>query len=131
MRWSAAAGWVGVVLAVVACGVLVPPAISRARAEHKDLKEQRARTVQINTLRPALSAAGGTGLIRGCGEPLTRLEYQSIVAFALGVNVGQVGWKYGPAIQSSRPIVLITPGHGRWKVQALHQPHGACRRLPA
>jgi hypothetical protein len=130
VRWSAATGWAGVALAVVACAVLVPSAVSRARAEHKDLNGQRARTAQINALRPALSAAGGAPLVRACGEPLTRLEYQSIVAFTLGVNVGQVGWKYGPAIHSSRPIVLITPGHGRWKVQALHQPHGACRRLP-
>jgi hypothetical protein len=130
LRWSAAAGWAGVALAVVACVVLVPTAVSRARAEHKDLKEQRARTFQINALRPALSAAGGAALVRACGEPLTRLEYQSIVAFTLGVNVGHVGFKYGPAVHSSRPIVLITPGHGRWKIQALHQPHGTCRRLP-
>ena len=110
--------------------VLVPTAVSRARAEHKDLGGQRARTVQINALRPALSAAGGAALVRACGEPLTRLEYQSIVAFTLGVNVAHVGWKYAPAIHSSRPIVLITPGHGRWKIQALHQRSSACRRLP-
>ena len=130
VRWSAAAGWAGVALACVACVVLVPTAVSRARAEHKDLREQRARTVQINALRPALSAAGGAALVRACGEPLTRLEYQSIVAFTLGVNVAHVGWKYAPAIHSSRPIVLITPGHGRWKIQALHQRSSACRRLP-
>ncbi len=130
VRWSAVAGWAGAALACVACVVLVPTAVSRARSERKDLRQQRVRTVQINALRPALSAAGGAALVRACGEPLTRLEYQSIVAFALGVNVGHVGFKYGPAVHSSRPIVLITPAHGRWKIQALHQPHGACRRLP-
>ncbi len=131
-RWGTAAGWAGIAVAAIGCALLVPIAVSHARSEHRDLHEQRLRTAQINRLRPTLAAAGGAALIRSCGEPLTRLEYQSIVAWTLRVNVTEVGWKYGPAIASSRPIVLITPGaHGRWKVQALHQPHGACRRLPA
>ena len=131
VRWSVAAGWAGAALAIVACAVVVPSAVSHASAAHKDVIAQRVRTDQINRLRPVLQAAGGAALIRACGEPLTRLEYQSIVAWTLGVNVGHVGWKYGPAIASSRPIVLITPGsHGGWKVQAMHQPAGACRRLP-
>jgi hypothetical protein len=42
-----------------------------------------------------------------------------------------VGFKYTPAIQSGRPIVLFTPlSHGGWKVQALHQRAAACRGLP-
>lgn len=132
VRWGPVAAWAGVVVAAIGCAALVPSAVSHARSEHRDLSKERRRTAQINALRPALNAAGGAALIRSCGEPLTRLEYQSIVAWTLGVNVGHVGWKYGPAIHSSRPIVLITPGrHGGWKVQALHQPHGACRRLPA
>ena len=130
-RMSVALGWAGVALVLVICGALGPSAVSHARAEHKDLREQRLRTAQINRLRPAMAAAGGAALIRACGEPLTRLEYQTVVAFTLGVNVSKVGWKYGPAIQSGRPIVLISPGHRGWKIQALHQPHGSCRRLPA
>jgi hypothetical protein len=133
VRWSASASaaWAGVALAVACCAVVAPTAVSHARAAHKDIVAQRVRTAQINRLRPAVSAAGGAALIRACGEPLTRLSYQSIVAWTLGVNVSAVGWKYGPAIASSRPIVLITPRRaGGWKVQALHQPPGACRRLP-
>ncbi len=132
VRSSAAAGWAGVGLAVVCCAVVVPTAVSHARAAHKDIVAQRLRTAQINRLRPAVSAAGGAALVRSCGEPLTRLSYQSIVAWTIGVNVGQVGWKYGPAVASSRPIVLITPRRsGGWQVQALHQPPGPCRRLPS
>jgi hypothetical protein len=120
------------VAAVVAiCAALVPTAVSHARAEHRDLHAQRARTDEINALAPALRAAGGAALIRSCGEPLTRLEYQTIVAWTLHVNVAKVGWKYGPAIASGRPIVLITPRTHGWKIQAMHQPPGACRRLPA
>src|SRR5436305_1305991 len=65
------------------------------------------------------------------GEPLTRLEYQTVLAWTLHVNVARVGFKYTPAIHSGRPIVLFTPtSHGGWRVQALHQRVRACRRLP-
>jgi hypothetical protein len=62
---------------------------------------------------------------------LTRLEYQTILAWTLHLNVVRVGYKYGPAIASGRPIVLFTPlPHGGWKVQALHQRLAICRSLP-
>ena len=77
-----------------------------------------------------INRLGGAARLRGCGEPLTRLEYQSILAWNLDVNVATVGFKYGPAIASNRPIVLFSPvPAGGWKVQALHQQCG-CRSLP-
>jgi hypothetical protein len=45
-------------------------------------------------------------------------------------NVATVGFKYGPAIHSGRPVVLFTPGrHGGWKVRRVHQRLNGCRRL--
>ena len=74
---------------------------------------------------------GGPARFKPCGEPLTRLEYQTVLAWTLHVNVARVGFKYTPAIHSGRPIVLFTPtSHGGWRVQALHQRVRACRRLP-
>jgi hypothetical protein len=78
-----------------------------------------------------VSRYGGPARFRPCGEPLTRLEYQTILAWTLHVNVAAVGYKYGPAIASGRPIVLFTPfSHGGWHVQALHQRVASCRSLP-
>ena len=69
-----------------------------------------------------------SGRLKPCGEPLTRLEYQTVVAWTLHVNVATVGWKYGPAIHSHRPIVLFTPlVHGGWKIEAMHQRLASCR----
>lgn len=131
VRWGAAAAWAGIAVAVVGCALLLPSIVSHVRATRVDLREQRARTKLINRLRPTLNAAGGAALIRSCGEPLTRLEFQTVVAWTLGVNVARVGWKYAPAIRSSRPIVLISPGRrGGWRLRALHQRPGPCRRLP-
>ncbi len=69
--------------------------------------------------------------MRSCGEPLTRLEWQTILAWNLRINVVKIGFKYGPAIRRRLPIVLFTPtSTGGWRVQALHQAAPQCRSLP-
>ena len=95
------------------------------------LKAQRARTKQINRLSDTVSRLGGTARLNACGEPLTRLEYQTILAWTLKINVVKIGFKYGQAIRHGNPIVLFTPlSHGGWKVHALHQRRPSCRSLP-
>jgi len=124
-RWAAPA------LVVVIVAALVPPALSRARSEHHDIHVQRARTAEIGKLTTVISRLGGPNRLKPCGEPLTRLEYQTILAWNLHVNVATVGYKYGPAIASNRPVVLFTPyPHGGWLVQALHQRLPSCQSLP-
>jgi hypothetical protein len=131
-RLSSAVGIAAVAVTVVAVASLVPPALSDARAEHKDLVAQRARTKEIGQLAGVIGRLGGAARLRACGEPLTRLEYQSILAWNLHVNVAEVGFKYGPAIDSGRPIVLFSPQpQGGWKIQALHQRRADCRSLPS
>jgi hypothetical protein len=130
-RISRVAGWAGIALAAVIVLALVPPAVSRARSEHRDIREQRARTAEIGKLTGAISGLGGASRLEPCGEPLTRLEYQTILAWNLHVNVATVGYKYEPAIHSGRPIVLFTPiSTGGWRVQALHQRLPGCSSLP-
>jgi hypothetical protein len=126
-----APSWAGIPIVVLIVAALLPTALSRARAEHKDLKIQRARTQQVNRLTATIRHYGGAARLRSCGEPLTRLQWQTILAWNLRINVAKIGWKYGPAIQSGRPIVLITPtSNGSWRVQALHQVARHCRSLP-
>ena len=121
----------GVVLAVLIAGSLVPAAISRARDERKDLRVQRARTKTINRLSGVVSRLGGPGRLRPCGEPLTRLlEYQTVLAWTLRLNVSSVGYKYARAIRRGDPVVLYSPGRHGWRVRAFHQRLPQCRRLP-
>ncbi len=122
--------WLAVVLVIVVA--LLPPALSRARSEHHDIRGQRLRTAEIGKLSTVVASLGGPGRFKGCGEPLTRLEYQTILAWTLRQNVSKVGYKYGPAVASGRPIVLFTPRpQGGWLVQALHQTTATCRSLPS
>jgi hypothetical protein len=130
-RLSAASAWVGVALVALLVAGLVPAGISRARLERRDLQVQRARTKEIDRLAGVVGRLGGAGRIDACGEPLTRLEYQTILAWTLHVNVATVGFKYGQAIQHGNPLVLFTPlPQGGWKVQSVHQRQPSCMSLP-
>jgi hypothetical protein len=122
--------WVGIGLAVVLAAGLVPTAITHARAEHRDLKQQRLRTTQIRRLTPAINRLGGVARLASCGEPLTRLEYQTMLAYTLNLNVSRVGFKYGQAIAHGNPIMLFTPTSHGWLIQAMHQTAPQCRSLP-
>jgi hypothetical protein len=128
--WSVPSwAWIGLIVVIVVA--LLPPALNRARYEHKDIAAQRLRTAEIGKLLTVVASLGGPSRLQQCGEPLTRLEYQTILAWTLRVNVATVGYKYGPAVASHRPIVLFTPyPHGGWLVQALHQTRPGCTTLP-
>jgi hypothetical protein len=129
-RLPSAPAWIGAALVVLIFASLAPAALSRARLEHRDLRDQRLRTQEINRLVGTVARLGGPARFWPCGEPLTRLEYQTIVAWTLRVNVATVGFKYGSAIHGTRPVVLFTPMQRGWEVQALHQRRAQCLALP-
>ncbi len=126
-------GATATVAGAVAVGLLVigllPPALSAARTEHKDLHVQHARTTELGKLTSIIHQYGAARL-RTCGEPLTRLEYQTALAYTLGVNVSKIGFKYGQAIGHGNPIVMYTPTSDGWIVQADHQVSAFCKSLP-
>ncbi len=133
-RLGAMAGSAATAVGAVAVGLLVigllPPALSAARTEHKDIHVQRARTIQLGKLNSVIGQLGGAARLRACGEPLTRLEYQTALAYSLGVNVSKIGFKYGQAIAHGNPIVMFTPVSGGWQVLAMHQVTPSCKALP-
>lgn len=131
-RLSAPVGIGAAVLVPAVIASILPALVQDVRAERADLRDQRARTAEINALSALIAHYGGAARLHACGEPLTRLEYQSILAWNLRLNVAAIGWKYGPAVASSRPIVLFDPQPGGgWALHALHQRLAACRSLPA
>ncbi len=124
--------WAGAALVALLVIGLIPPAISAAHNEHKDILHQRKRTAEIQRLSTVITALGGAARVRACGEPLTRLEYQTALAYTLGENVKQIGFKFGQAIAHGNPIILFTPyatGIG-WQVRPMHQTAPGCRSLP-
>ena len=123
---------VGVVCAAALVAGVVGPELSQARAEHRDIVTQRARTTEIDDLSGVIARLGGPARIRACGEALTRLEYQTLLAYTIGENVSRVGFKFPQPGHPDNPIVLLTPaptGTG-WSVRAMRQTRPQCRSLP-
>lgn len=119
--------WAGLALTASLVASLVPAAISRVRLERRDLGQQHLRTAEINRLASAVDGLGGVTRLKACGEPLTHLEYQTVLAWTLRVNVAKVGFKYPKAIRRGNPIVLFTPvPTGGWRVTAMHQLLASC-----
>jgi hypothetical protein len=120
----------GVALAAVLVATLVPRAVSRARLERRDLHAQRLRTKEINRLATDVSRLGGPARLTACGESVTRLEYQTILAWTLRLNVAAIGFKYGEALGHGTPVVLYTPRpRGGWVIRGVHQRRPSCRSL--
>jgi hypothetical protein len=124
--------WAGIAVVAVLFAVMVPIALGQAHTERKDLKHERYRTVTIGRLTRAISVLGGYQRIRACGEPVTTVEYVSILAYLVKMNVGDVGHRPAFELAQSYPIVMFTPLHSGWRVYPWHTAADklrSCRKL--
>lgn len=132
--------WAGIPIVVVLVGALVPGAVARVRAEHQDLRHERARTHQITLLTTATTALGGAHHVGDCGQPVTDVAYMSPLAWLYHRDVGSVGGLQQHVMAAelrnpALPKVLITPlAKGGWAFRPWHtRPSqvAACRGLHA
>jgi hypothetical protein len=118
--------WAGAVIAAVLVLAMIPGAVSRAHAEHRDLAHERARTHEISLLATVTSAIGGAHHVLDCGQPVTDVGYVSSLAWLYHLDVGSVGGLQqhvegaelrNPAI----PKVIFNPlTQGGWNVEPWH-----------
>jgi hypothetical protein len=123
--WSVLPRWAGVPLAAVLLVVMVPQAVSRARAEHKDINHERERTKEINRLGATIQALGGPARVLACGHPVLNVEYVSIMAWYLHQNTGHIGYRPKIELAKTRPDVLFTAFPNGWGITPHHQPAGS------
>jgi hypothetical protein len=111
---------------------LIPYLHEDERVSRRQVSDQRANAALVSRLDDLIRDVGGAKTIRRCGQPVGPVGNQSLLAWALDMNVGNVGYKPGPAIRSGRPVVVFKPhGHG-WSVRAWHPRPGdraRCVRL--
>jgi hypothetical protein len=77
-------------------------------------------TRQIDRLHAVIANEGGAKRILACGQPVTEVAFQPILAWQLGQNVADVGWDPRRWIAEGKPIVLFEPQGEGWKVQPIN-----------
>jgi hypothetical protein len=121
--------WAGIPVAVILLAVMIPQGISQARAEHKDISHERARTVEINKLGAAIAALGGPSRILSCGHPVLNVEYVSVMGWYLHQNTGDIGYRPVVELGYKRPTVLFTTFRNGWGITPYYETTTACQRL--
>ena len=117
------------VAAVVALVVaFVPAARQRVQAVEAQLPIAHKAARELTRLESVIARLGGASRIKACGQPVTLLGYQSEVAWAVGLSVGNVGFQPGASIRSGRPIVLLKPHDDGWQIRP-YNTSGPCRLL--
>lgn len=118
--WPAPLRWLTVVPVMALVVLLAPAARSRARVVHGELHAAVHAAKEMSRLEAVISKDGGPAAIKACGQPVTLLGYQSEVAWAVGLSVGNVGFKPGASIDEGTPIVLLKPHDAGWQVRPYH-----------
>lgn len=116
----AAAAAASILLVALLAVSLVPTAHRRIRTARSDISEARFAGRQIVRLQGVIAKDGGADRIRACGQPVTLVGLQSKLAWAIGLNVGNVGYRPGRAIRSGMPIVFFRPHLDGWQVRPIH-----------
>jgi hypothetical protein len=119
-RGGALMRWVPPIAVALLVASLVPAARSRARVTHGELHVAHHAALEFRRLEEVISAGGGAKRIKSCGQPVTLVGYQSEVAWALDMNVGNVGFKPGKSIQEGIPIVVFKPHESGWQLRPFH-----------
>ena len=99
-----------------------------------DLPLAKGNGRQNRRLIGVVGQIGGGSAVRACGKPATIPGTQSTLAWAVGLNVGDVSNHIGRAIRKGRPVVAFSPHDHGWHVRVYNQPPAQatrCDRLRA
>lgn len=119
----------GPLVVVGILAVLVPFAHVREFRVREQLPAVRNFGVRVGHLTSAVHRAGGPRTILACGEVAARNQYQSQLAWAMGLNVSQVYFKPTLLLRVHRRMVLFTQvGLNGWRVAPYNVPASMAAR---
>ena len=124
--------WVAVAAVAALVVTLVQPARKRARLAHNGILAGQKWSRQINRLHNVIADAGGPQRVLACGNPVTRVSWQSILAWTMDQNVVDVGWNPRAEVERNIPIVFFRPHLTGWVVRPINIPRSrraACAGL--
>jgi hypothetical protein len=122
------AGLAGALAVVALLASLVSPVWTQGRRLQREISDVRVNATKIERLAAVIGRDGGAARILACGQPVSLVGYQSTLAYYVGLNVGDIGYKPGKAIDSGKPIVFFKPHLLGWQVRPNHA-HTDCRQL--
>ncbi len=131
-RTSKVLRWLGPVVALGLIVALAPAARSRVRTVRFLIDDSRHSATQIDRLHRVIDKEGGADVIKACGQPVSLIGFQSTVAYYVGLNVGNVGFRPGKSIGRGDQIVLFKPHDNGWQVRLYNVPASAkaqCNQL--
>jgi hypothetical protein len=112
--------WAGPVAVLALIVSLTPYARDDVRITHAQIIKQASDATRLSRLQSVIAREGGAARILACGQPVTFVGFQSTLAWELGMNVGNVGYKPGRSIDLGTPIVVFRPQPLGWSVTPYH-----------
>ncbi len=124
--------WLEIAVVMVLLASLYPYLDHEGRIVRRQVTAQRTFARQLDRLAGVVARVGGAGEILACGQPVTLVQFQSTVAWEVGLNVGNVGFRPGRSIHKGTPVVLFKPHRHGWQVRTFNIPRAraaGCGRL--
>ncbi len=122
-------------LRVLAAAVLIafvvamaPHARTRARLTHNGIVLGQTWALVIDRLQRAVDRAEARRIL-ACGQPLTTVPFQSILAWELGVNVAAVHSVPAMWLPTKSRLVYFQPYYAGWRIHPVHANGPACAGL--
>jgi hypothetical protein len=109
--------WAGPLLVLVLLAALTPTVRHRADDARVALDNARKHEKQVDRLRGVVAQIGGADKVKSCGQPTSLLGFQSTLAWVVGLNVGDIGYRPGKAIDEGEEIVMFKPHEDGWQVR--------------
>ncbi|MDQ6778637.1 MAG: hypothetical protein M3071_20970 [Actinomycetota bacterium] len=131
-RWPLLSSGAGLVAVAILVAVLVPAAALRVRTVRGEIHDAHTFAAQDDSLEAVIARDGGAAHVLACGQPVTDVGHQSVLAWDTGLNVGKVGYKPGKEINLGIPIVVFHSYHNGWQVRPIHtvaSESATCARL--
>jgi hypothetical protein len=128
----ALARWAAVAAVAALFVTLIQPARERARLAHNGILLGQNWSRQIDRLHGVVADVGGPQRVLACGHPVTRVSWQSILAWTINKNIVDVGWNPRAEVQRNIPIVFFQPHLGGWVLRPINIPRdrrAACAGL--
>ncbi len=107
---------------------MAPHARSRARLTHNGIALGQTWALVIHRLQRAIDHAEARRIL-ACGQPLTTVSFQSILAWELGVNVGAVHSVPALWLPTTARLVYFEPYYAGWRIHPVHASGPACAGL--